>query len=690
MANTSELKPVPRSCRGAARRGARRKSWRLLGFLTILLTAGPFATANADEELDWGFDQRALDRIEFEGNEAFSDPQLRKFFLVDHAPWYDIFGRDRYRTDQLRQGVETLRNFYRSQGFHRAEVSLDHIDERDVGGDVVVVRVVEGPQTRVESVDFVHPDPLTAEELGARVKIHPGGPAPAGRAGLGGDLYRILDAYLVRGHLGARVQDEITLGDSTATIVYTIRAGPVYQVRQVLVEGQRKTRREHIERELKIHAGDPFDATKIARTEAELLDLGLFRDVSFRPANLDSAAAQADLVVTVVERETGFYELGLGTGDEERVRLSAAWGDRNVRRSGRSITVRGRLALVGENRFDNVRSDEYNLDHREEILYRSPRFLGTRFDLNLNTFFRKESRPRSGVELQRWGLLANTVLYSRPSTSIALEGGVENVLRLPLGNVASASDFFPNRRAQTRAVSLVITSDSRDDFFDPRKGSERQLLLQLAGGPWFGGDNTFNKALASWTRFVPLPRGVTLGLRAQMGWAEAWWSSKSDGVPFEDRFFAGGNRSVRGYQENSLGPRATVQDIQDVADETFLANRPTAGGGALLLSNAELRFPVPLFGRWGFSAAIFLDGGNVWENWGKVSLRQFSLSKSREETTVRDYRLSYGLGVLYNTLVGPLRLDYGVPLHRASFEDVEGNREVDPSHLWHFSLGHAF
>jgi outer membrane protein insertion porin family len=662
----------------------------MIALLLIWVQGAGLPPAIADEELDYGLDLRALDRIEIEGNRSFADEELLAFVLFDRAPWYDIFGRDRYRADQIRQSIGTLRNFYRGQGFHRADLRLDHIEEREFGGDVVVITVDEGRRTIVERVDFVNPQPLSETDLLSRLTVQPGGPSPASRAGLGADLYRILDSYLVRGHLGARVQGQLTIGDSTATIVYTIKAGPKYRVRAVRVEGERRTARQHIERELQIEAGDPFDAAKIARTEAELLDTGWFRDVSFRPADLDSSAAEADLVVRVVERETGFYELGVGTGDEERVRLSAGWGDRNVFRSGRSVTVRGRLALVGENRFDDLDSDEYNLDHREEILYRSPRVFGSRFDLNLNAFFRKESRPRSGVELERWGLLANTILYSRRATTVALEAGVENVLRLPLGDVEGASSFFPNRRAQTRALSVVWGSDTRDDYFNPQRGTERQLLVQFAGGPWFGGDNTFNKALGSWTSFLSVPGGATLGFRAQAGWAKAWWNSKADGVPFEDRFFAGGNSSVRGYQENSLGPRATAADIEDVADEFFLANRPTAGGGALLLSNAELRFPLPLLGRFGFSGSVFLDGGNVWEDWSEASLRNFSLTRSPGRVTVRDYRLSYGFGVQYNTLVGPLRLDYGVPLHRAEFVDELGNREIDPSHLWHFSLGHAF
>lgn len=684
----SEAQASPRA---DACRAHPRWAWVLagLGLLSSVL-AGP---AVADDELDYGLERRDLAEVEIEGNQSFPDSRLRELLVVESAPWYDLFGTDRYRPDQLRQGVDAIRGFYRSRGYHQATVEVERIEERDLRGDIIHLRVEEGPQVLVESVTFGHPAPLTAGELRERLRYRAGGPAPPSRGELGGDLYRILDAYLVRGHLGARVRDQFSLGDSTATIHYEIDAGPIYTVRDVAFTGRQKTRLEHVERELRIHPGDPFDAKKIGQTEVELLDTGWFRDVSFEPVALDSTAAEADLRVRLIERETGFYELGIGTGDEERVRLSAAWGNRNVRGSGRSLTLRARLALVSEDRFDDLGDQQFNLDHREELLYRHPRLLGSRFDLNLNTSFRTESRPRSGVELERWGVVANTELYKGRWTSLALEAGVENVLRLPLDDSVDAGSFFPNRRAQTRFVTLVWERDTRDDIFQPHRGQERQLLFQAAGGPWLGGDNTFNKVLSSWVRFVPLSESVTLGLRAQLGWAEAWWKSDEDGVPFEDRFFAGGNRTVRGYRENSLGPRATAEDIEDVADQAFLANRPTAGGSALMLTNAELRFPLPLLGRWGFGGAVFLDGGNVWESWSEVALDQFTLEGNLEGddlTSVRDYRLSWGVGLHYNTIVGPLRLDYGIPLHRAAFVDEEGNREVDPEHVWHFSLGHAF
>ena len=107
-----------------------------------------------------------------------------------------------------------------------------------------------------------------------------------------------------------------------------------------------------------------------------------------------------------------------------------------------------------------------------------------------------------------------------------------------------------------------------------------------------------------------------------------------------------------------------------------------------------MRFPI--IPDWNIGGEIFFDTGNVWENWGRVTRDSFKLSGAVEGDEAADaYRTSYGIGVTYRTVVGPLRLDYGVPLRRATYylRDETGQitgSESDPDHVWHFSLGHAF
>lgn len=657
--------------------------------------------ARADEELDWGLAERQVQSLRFTGVEFFDEERLTAVLGLREAPWYAPFRERRYRRDRLEQGIETVRGLYRRNGFHRARVDLRVTDEDDTRGDSLHIVVDEGRRTIISRIEIVDPEPLTEDQVRKLLRFRSGGPAPARASDLGGDIYRILDAYLTRGHLGATVREDVSPGDSTVTVRYTVNAGPPYHVRDVQVSGNERVLTKYILRELRLGEGDRFDAEHIERTEIALLDSGWFRDVGFEPTDLDTVTATASLVVRVVERPTAFWELGVGTGSQDRVRLSAAWGDRNVWRSGKGLTLRGRLLGVIEGSVEDPDVNELFLDHEEELLYRHPHPFGSRFTVNANLFFRNESRPRSALELQRTGLLVNTAVLSRRQSTAEIEFGVQRTRKNSLSDAFS----YDNDRAQTHSFTLVITRDTRDDYFQPRRGDVRQVLLQTAGGPLLRGDNSFHKALGSLVRLVPLPSQAVLAARFQVGWIEAWWESadrsgREGGVAIEDRFFAGGSSSVRGYRENSLGPRLREDDeaLQEVRDPRFLSDRISAGGNALLLANAELRMPLPLLSRLGFDGTVFFDAGNVWASWSGVSTRSMRLAGDVAGVEAEQaLRTSWGVGLHYRTVVGPLRLEYGLPLRRATYLQVidpaTGETEVvdrDPSHVWHLSLGHAF
>jgi outer membrane protein assembly factor BamA len=139
-------------------------------------------------------------------------------------------------------------------------------------------------------------------------------------------------------------------------------------------------------------------------------------------------------------------------------------------------------------------------------------------------------------------------------------------------------------------------------------------------------------------------------------------------VPVENRYFLGGANSVRGYEDSGLGPRDASKNV--------------AGGTFEMLLNLELRYPLPLLARWNFSGCVFLDSGNVWAQASEVSSDDFELTSSIDETTVEDYRYGLGLGIRYNTPIGPIRVDWGYPLKPDQFSGDNG--------MFYLSLGQIF
>jgi outer membrane protein insertion porin family len=660
----------------------------MVALLLILAGGSPH---HAADELDYGLDERELTRLRIEGNASIERQRIEAVLPFREPVWYLFFRRSTFRLDELDLAERAVRTLYQREGYLSVEVRV-RSEPNPAGGEDVIVRIDEGPQVLIRRQRILGASHFSEAELQRGLRYVAGAPAPAREADLGEDEFRILQRYVAAGFLLARVQARREVVDSTLVDVrIDIDSGQIYAVREIRIDGHQQTREEHIRRELRLRPGDPFDLQRIADSEAALLERGWFRDVTFVPVEVDSASASAVLEVRVLERPTAFYEIGVGTGDQDRLRLSGAWGDRNLFGGGRSLTLRGRLLGGFEDVLGEGADRKLFFDHEEEVLYRTPHAFGTRFDVNLSGFFRRETLGLSGVRLERFGFLANTPLWRRRSNSLELEGAIERVIKLPLADLETAVDY---PRATTRSLSLVFSRDTRDSPLAPTRGSIRYGLVQSAGG-WLGGDNHFVKTIANYVKLVNLPAGSILAWRLQAGWEDPFGSSRDRGTPLEARFFAGGSNTVRGYRENSLGPRLTDVDVQQVVDDRFLANRPTAGGNALLQGNAELRLPLPLLRRIGLWGTLFVDAGNVWENWSRVSLERLRPTSSIEgenPTTIQDLRTSVGFGLHYGTPVGPLRLDYGLPLKRARFQDPQdpAQIETDPQHIWHFSLGHAF
>jgi len=170
-------------------------------------------------------------------------------------------------------------------------------------------------------------------------------------------------------------------------------------------------------------------------------------------------------------------------------------------------------------------------------------------------------------------------------------------------------------------------------------------------------------------RYMRLGGGSVFAYRLQGGYADAFGESReSGGLPIENRFFAGGGNSVRGFNENSIGPLGS--------------NLDPAGGRILFLTNAELRFPIPYLSRFNFGAVLFLDGGGVWNSVDKIHAMDFRFSAPESDVTRQDFMYGAGFGFRYYTPVGPLRFDVGYPLKRTT--------DMDYGYRVHISLGQIF
>lgn len=680
------------------------------------------ALAAAESELEFGLEQHLLRRIELRGNVAVPAADLKAIMKIrEPRPFhpFTLLGLGdrtaRYQPHLLDAELRLLTRYYRQRGFHQVSVQLDSVVTDDAaGGDVLHISISEGPRTYLDAVEavvvgpdssgFALPDPA---DLLAGLAHVPGTPAPADLNDLGTDIYRLRTGLWEGGHMLAQIRPVMTTSATDdparrlARLVYEIEPGKAYRITDIAVEGRRRTRLDLIGRELSLAPGDLFRWSEVEASQQRLLDTSLFRDVGFRPVDTDTVAGTTRLLVEVVERKPAYYEFGLGVGSRERIRLLVAWGHNNLFGTGQRLRAGTRTSLNYEDVQRLTDGPVHpELNYRYDLLHTYPGVLG-RLRLDSSVYLAKETRGESGLNLMSRGLSVGTRFAGSPRVSNVVEARIEEVdpslhpdAKASLRTSFEASDLRPR---DTRSLGWSFQNEGRDDPLRPQRGATQTTRLEVAGGP-LGGDNSFVKVSASWQGYRPFPLGGVLAMRASVGTVRPYAGSRArgaDGVPYQERFFAGGATTVRGYLERSLGPQITDQAVLDsleLASDVPLSDQPARGGNYLLLTNAEWRFPLPLLRSWRVDGVAFVDGGNVWENARDIRLRSFRwrsyarASSDDASTKLWDYRYSVGCGVRVDTPVGPVRLDAGFPLKRALLSDAVTEDKV----IYHFSLGFPF
>jgi outer membrane protein insertion porin family len=636
--------------------------------LALLAATEPLRASDAEHGLP------EIQGIEFRGNEHFGADELRRQMEFEFRSLLHPFRpQPRFRRNTFSRELRRVEVFYARQGFGGAHAWLDSLESVAEGRGVRLhVRVREGPRTLIREVRF-YPQPIfSLDELRRLLPFEAGDPFPFSPALLGRGTRALRLAFLARGYLAVGVEDStfISADSTTARLEYRMDPGPQFTVRAVSVSGNVQTHQELIRRELRIAPGEIYSYTRVQESQQNLYSTSLFRTVSVREDNLDVDNRTVDLAVRVIERQMAFVEgsVGVGRRDEIEARLSGAWGHRNLFGRGHALEIRSTLAYNLEQKGNNYIAEQ-------RLRYAQPHFFGTRVRFEPEVAYTIEQR-QDGVRFRRFQLDAPASFKAGRFTTIAL-GATAAFTTTELEKELLSDDLL-----QTRALTLSVTRNSSDDLFNPRRGEVRSIAFQRAG---FDGDNYFTRATAAWFRYQAFGRTVlALGLRT--GWVESFGPSRSEaaasigirGVPLEYLFEAGGNTTVRGYSNRSLGPSVTARRRDLENDPGTVVEVTQQAGTVLLIGNLEARMPMPWLARWHVGLVGFVDAGNVWRDLEALKKAPFGVRFDDHHLGRDDMRYSYGFGFRYQTPVGPVRLDVGFPMKRW------GRRVI------HIGLGHTF
>jgi len=621
------------------------------------------AAATADDDNGLSEDLPRVKSLKIEGNHAVGDGKIRNIVTLESPSFLRPFRVTRFRREFLDADVRAVTLHYRSLGYLDVAVTGEVRFDDDYQNAYVTMRIEEGERTIVRAIRFrgnaTVPDKKLLDEIDSEV----------------GDPYNefqvredreALRAYLQDlGHLTAAVADSSAFDSLSATVTFDVREGREMFLRVVSVDGNEHTKGGFVSRELVVRPGDLVRRKDLLESQRKLFETGLFSDAQISPVVADSSEGQVDLAVHVRERKTSWVALGVGYSSRDLARLSGEWGNRNVGGDGRRLTVQSQIGLSLDTLFVKKRFPPLG-ETLNEISWREPWFLGTRTPLVFSGYHR----------FQRQQTFNQTIFGLKSTARRDLSATEHLFLTVENRWVTTTDSTLQRERYTSRLIDLRGERDTRDNIFDPARGALQQGLAEYAGG-FLGGQSTFQKYSASAAWYKGVGKGLVLGWRAQMGLIEPV-SSQLGGtagdslevlkVPFEDRFFAGGANTVRGYPEQLLGRTKQIE-----------SKTQPLGGLALFVANVELR--VPLF--WLFSGALFVDAGNVWADREEFKLSRFVGDLNGGTPSILDMKYGGGVGLRIRTPVGPVRIDYG---RKIGASRVGAARDYE----FHFSVGQAF
>lgn len=535
------------------------------------------------------------------------------------------------RESTLEADVRTLRAALYERGYAEATVEADVPD----GGGLLPVtwRVRPGVRTLVAAVVVDSPELL------------PAGSQPSLRC-LAGQPYRLADvaadaaalslAWRNAGHLQADVRPEVDFSEDHTEVRVTqrVRPGPRTLVERIVIAGLRHTREDVVRRELLVEPGGSLGFERLLESQRRLGTLAILSRASIRELDPELAERRS-LVVLADEAPRTTLAYGVGYAEREQLRGSLEATRRNLFGLDRTLTLFGRASFKGS---------------RALATFREPYLFGRRQDFFVTAF--REGEDRLSFDFTRVGGLIQTALALRARTSLILRFQYQ---KTDLFNVDVPLDEIDRqfRSSTTAGPSAALIHDTRDDPLDPHAGRFVGADVQISQR-FLGGDR-FVKGFIQASGYARANRRLLLALNARLGLARTFGRGEPARLPLPDRFFAGGDYSLRGFRTDTVGPL-------EASDAS--AQLVPSGGNALLLGSLEGRIDATRF----FSIALFTDAGNAFAEASDLSLSKL--------------RYTAGIGVRYKSALGPLRVDWGFKLDRRRPGE-------SPSHL-HVTIGHAF
>jgi outer membrane protein insertion porin family len=590
--------------------------------------------------------------ITFVGNRAFSASQLRDIISTTQSGWFDFLkGTNVYDPDRLSLDRELLRQYYMKNGYADVNVPAANAAlDRDGSGFYITFTIEEGDlyrfgNVRIESaLSAIRPEALQGQLL-----TQPG--AVYNASNIDKTVEQLTLQVSEQGYAFARVRPRADRNIATKTIdlTYVIDEGSRVYIERINISGNIRTKDYVIRREFRLAEGDAYNPAMVDRAKKRLQALGFFKTVEVK-RKPGSAPDRVVLDVDLVEQATGELSFGVGYSTNEGVIGDISITERNLMGNGQFL----RLKLAGS--FDRFQID---------LSFTEPRFLDRNiaagFDLfhkDVNSISSSGFKSRKTGGSLRVGVPLSENIWLNTSYTLSYDDLYE------VSDTASRAVQQAQGAFLTSSLGSAVSYDTRNHPRNPTHGLFFQLAGEFAG---VGGDVQYVRLTSEGRGYYPITEKITFVGRVIGGHIEGWGG---EDVRLLDLFYKGGE-TVRGFNKAGFGPRD-------------LSTTDALGGKTFWAATAEVRFPFPFLpDELGMSGAVFADAGSLFEasdlakSLGTLcgqAPQVLSTGATRPQVCLADdasIRTSIGAGILWNSPVGPLRLDYAHALSKETYDKTQ-------------------
>jgi outer membrane protein insertion porin family len=580
-------------------------------------------------------------QVNFKGNQS-----LEKDFLLERMALREVGWLEKkvtktepflYNEELVTLDIERLTRIYQSEGFLKAEVSLQPLKINEKKEIVkLTFKIDEGPPVKIDTLTFeIQQEKVSFDFDSLKNRLLRNLELIKDKRfrdeDITTDMQTINDAFRSLGYAYSTTDYSLSLDieKMTTAIHYSIIPGPKSKVGGTTISGNKHVSDEFIRKQLQYEEGDLYNKSLLNETRRNLYRLQLFRVVSVLPdKNRETLKSPIPVTIYIEEAPRLSTRFGAGYGTEDKFRAFLDLNYRGFLSGARRINLYVKHSAL----------EPYSVNLR----WIQPQFIGTKTSISLNPFLMRISEP--GYETRSYGInvpltyrfndwLSSKITYYFEDVEQRVEEGDEEFRDLD-------DDKFPYNKS---GFLLSTVFDNSYPTFSPGEGFNVSVGFKY-NGFLFGGDFNYTRLWADFRTYRDVGN-ITLAFRMMAGGISS--ADTSNFIPVEDRFYSGGSNSIRGWNRSQLGPKR--------------GSGSPLGGKSIFESNFEIRYPL----FWRLSMVAFFEAGNIWEQSYSYDLSNLGYSA--------------GPGVRVQTPIGPVRFDVGFPLW---------NEKTNPQFF--ISVGQAF